>query len=755
MNSSPSLQQNPYIGDWLEFDTDTVIVHSGKVEIGQHVGNALQVIAADTLDLGLARIEIAAVTTSNSPDEGYTAGSNSVEHSGAAVRLACLATLSLLHERASTALNSNEDIRYAAGVFSAAQGAHEVSLWELSDAELLATRIDAVLTSDERAADASSIASRSASDWHTGRDDGASEGSYSANSLAALMRGERRFLHDLQVSDMWHARVLRPPHYHARLKHTAAIAQFEAHLATPVQASSTRADIPVDIRVVVNGSFVAVAGGDEWQVLSAAKRLATQLEWSEHQPLAGEDIHVSLTNAPRQSFAVIDGVPTTQPAAPPPSPSRQPSNVSLSARYDRPYQMHGSIGPSAALAQFVDGKLSVISHTQGVFPLRGALAEALNLEPAQVEVRHHIGSGCYGHNGADDVALDAALVAQALPGQAVLLKWTREDEHAWEPYAPAMAVQLRAELSSTGDVLLWQHDAYSDTHVQRPRAGLGEGGSARLIAAQHIANPSIPAPAKPNMSRHAGIHRNADPLYAFSERRISKHLVKNLPLRTSAMRTLGAFANVFAIESFMNEAAYAIQHSPVEFRLRHLKDVRARVVLERAVRRMARYRGNQPAEPIGNASQGYGLAIAQYKNAQAYCAVAVQLQVDAGAEVQLQHAVLVADAGRVIDASGLRSQLEGGFIQAASWTLLESVEYDAGGITSRDWDSYPILKFTQIPTIDVELVDQPEQPSLGAGEASSGPAGAAIANAIFDAVGVRARRMPFTPRNLRQAALDS
>lgn len=747
MNSSPSLQQNPCIGDWLEFSADTVVVRSGKVEIGQHLGNALQAIAADTLDLTLARIEIATVSTSNSPDEGYTAGSNSIEHSGGAVRLACLAVLTVLHQRASAALSTNEDIRYAAGVFSTARNAHRVSLWDLIDAELLATRIDAVLTSDEHATDATNIAGRSPNDWRAGHDNGADEGSHSAKSLAALMRGERCFLHDLQMPDMWHARVLRPPHYHARLKHTASIAQFEANLAGSIQASN--------IRVIVNGSFVAVAGGDEWQVLSAAKRLATQLEWSERQPLASEDIHVLLTNAPRQSFAVIDGVPTTQPVALPPTQPREPSNVSLSARYDRPYQMHGSIGPSAALAQFVDGKLLVISHTQGIFPLRGALAEALNLEPAQVEVRHHIGSGCYGHNGADDVALDAALVAQVLPERAVLLKWTREDEHAWEPYAPAMAVQLRAELSSTGDVLMWQHDAYSDTHVQRPRAGLGEGGSARLIAAQHIANPSIPTPAKPNMSRHAGIHRNADPLYSFSERRISKHLVKNLPLRTSAMRTLGAFANVFAIESFMDEAAYATQHSPVEFRLRHLNNARARVVLERAVRRIARYREEQPAEPIGNVSQGYGLALAQYKNAQAYCAVAVQLQVDAGAEVQLQHAILVADAGRVIDASGLRAQLEGGFIQAASWTLLESVEYDAGGITSRDWDSYPILKFTQIPTIDVELVDQPEQPPLGAGEASSGPTGAAIANAIFDAVGVRARRMPFTPWNLRQAALDS
>src|SRR3546814_24139 len=219
--------------------------------------------------------------------------------------------------------------------------------------------------------------------------------------------------------------------------------------------------------------------------------------------------------------------------------------------------MHGSIGPSAALALCEDGRLQVWTHSQGIYARRGSLAALLHLDADTVHVAHVPGAGCYGHNGADDAALDVALVARAIPGRPVLLKWSRADEHAWEPYGSCMAMDLRASLDADGAVIAWSQETYSDTHVMRPRLGVDGTGPGRLLAARHLARPIEPSPPQPNMGRQTGLHRNLDPIYAFPDRRLVKHLVRDLPLRTSALRTLGAYANVFAIESFMAALAEA------------------------------------------------------------------------------------------------------------------------------------------------------------------------------------------------------
>jgi CO/xanthine dehydrogenase Mo-binding subunit len=497
--------------------------------------------------------------------------------------------------------------------------------------------------------------------------------------------------------------------------------------------------------LVRDGSFLAVAGEDEFAVIRAAGRVARAARWHGSAPRIEGDLAEAVLAAPRRSLPVVDGTPRDEPY-PAAEAAPETAAITLQARYFRPYQMHASIGPSAAAARYRNGQLEVRSHTQGIFPLRASLAELFQMRDADVQVEHVPGPGCYGHNGADDAALDAALVARALPERWVVLKWTRDDEHAWEPYAPCMVVEMGASVDRRGRIVDWRHDAYGDTHRARPRPGAGGVGPARLLAATHLERPVAPYVPTPNMARHAGLHRNADPLYALQRRRIGKHLVSGLPLRTSAMRTLGAFANVVAIESFMDELARAADCDPLAFRLRHLDDARAREVLQRS------------AEAIGWGSAaktgggGLGLGLARYKNAQAYAAVAVSLRVDDDAVVHLERAVIAADAGRVVDRDGLAAQLEGGFLQAASWTLLEEVTFDDGGITSRDWDSYPILRFDAVPDIEVVLLDRPWSPSLGAGECSSGPAGAAICNAVFDATGVRARRLPLTPENLRAAA---
>jgi CO/xanthine dehydrogenase Mo-binding subunit len=262
---------------------------------------------------------------------------------------------------------------------------------------------------------------------------------------------------------------------------------------------------------------------------------------------------------------------------------------------------------------------------------------------------------------------------------------------------------------------------------------------------RHLADP-LPEPvAQPAMARHVGIHRNLEPLYTFLSPRLVKHLVRGLPLRTSALRSLGAFANVFAIESFMDELAEAAGEEPLAFRLRHLADPRAKAVLDAAAARLA------ASPPVPGC--GRGIAFAQYKNAKAYAAVGIELEVSEAAEVRLRRAVIAADAGQVVDPGGLTAQLEGGLLQAASWALYEAVTFDQSGITSRDWESYPILRFDNVPEIETVLLDRPGAPFLGAGEATSGPTAAAIANAIKDATGLRLRRLPFTPDAIRAAAL--
>jgi nicotinate dehydrogenase subunit B len=389
----------------------------------------------------------------------------------------------------------------------------------------------------------------------------------------------------------------------------------------------------------------------------------------------------------------------------------------------------------------------VWTSSQGVPVLRLALAQALGIDAACLRVIHVEGAGCYGHNGADDAALDAALLARALPGRPIHVQWTRSDEHAWEPYGAAMVIDLQASLDASGLVVDWNHDVRSFTHISRafPHGPQTSG----LIAAWHRAAPmSRPTP-RPALTYHMGIHRNADPLYAFARRRVVKHFLSGSPFRTSSLRALGAYGNVFAIESFVDELAAAAGQDPLELRFRHLADPRACDVLRAAAQRF----GWQPAPRPAGDGRGRGLALARYKNQKAWCAVVVELTVDdASAAIRIERAVIAADAGQIVDPDGIVNQLEGGFVQAASWTLREEVKFDRTRVTTTDWESYPIFRFGEIPELETVVLDRPGEPWLGAGEASQGPTAAAIANAIFDATGLRMRDLPLTPDRLRAHA---
>jgi CO/xanthine dehydrogenase Mo-binding subunit len=355
-------------------------------------------------------------------------------------------------------------------------------------------------------------------------------------------------------------------------------------------------------------------------------------------------------------------------------------------------------------------------------------------------VAHVEGAGCYGHNGADDVALDAALLARAAGGRPVRVVWSRADELAWAPFGPAMAIALEADVDAAGEVLAWRHDLWSNGHSTRP----GRAATPTLLAASHLErpfdrllaiNPPLPA---------GGADRNAIPLYDFPAQRVVNHRLLSMPLRASALRSLGAFANVFAIESFVDELAHARAEDPVAWRLRHLSDPRARAVVE-AVARRAGWTGWQRRE-----NRGHGIGFAKYKNLGAYCAVVAEIEAER--EIRVHRLVVAVDVGLVINPDGVANQIEGGAIQAASWTLKEAVRFDLARVTSAAWEDYPILKFSEVPVVEVEIVSRPDAPWVGAGEAAQGPTAAAIANAVYDALGVRVRDLPITPERI--AATD-
>jgi len=412
----------------------------------------------------------------------------------------------------------------------------------------------------------------------------------------------------------------------------------------------------------------------------------------------------------------------------------------VARRFFRPFLAHGSIGTCCAVARWDGDTVEIWTHSQGIYNLRTDLAKTLRLAPDQILVRHAEGAGCYGHNGADDVALDAAMVARAHPGCPVRVLWSRAEELGWSPVSPAMSVDVAAEAAADGTLLRWSHHVVSNGHSSRP----GRGTAPTLLAAGMLSEPfPVPPAINPSLAGGGGAQRNAVPLYRVPALHVGMSLVTAMPLRTSALRGLGSLVNVWAIETVMDDLAATVGTDPLAHRLRHLDDARARDVLSRAAA-MSGWATRTKREGIG-----HGLAVARYKNTGAWCAAVAEIE--AAERVFCRRLWLAADVGEVINPDGTRNQVEGGAIQGTSMCLLEAVRHDTRAITSDAWERYPILRFSEVPEVDVDLVPRPEAPPLGAGECSMGPVIAAIANAIADALGVRVTRWPFTPENIAMA----
>jgi nicotinate dehydrogenase subunit B len=712
--SLPSpFRRTPDLDGWIRIDPGgSVTLFTGKVELGQGIRTAVAQIGAEELDVSLARIRVAPVDTGYSPDEGYTVSSMSLETTGNAIRVAAAEArhimLTVAYEELEAPL---ERLVVRDGTISDPVTGRSTTYWDLFAGKTFGCQVTGA--GQPKGASAYRLVGRPVPRL----------------DLVAKVTGQARFVHDLELPGMVHGRVLRPPNYGARL------------VAVDEEAARR---LPGVLQVVRDGSFLGVVAQREEQAVAAVDALRAAASWEGGAELPDQAtlLDYVLDQADRPML-VLDGTPVEGPIPPIEAPAD--AAQTLTATYFRPYQMHGALGPSAAVAHFEDGRLTVWTHAQGVYPPRAAIAHVLGMAEDDVRVIHVEGPGCYGHTGADDAALDAALLARALPGRPVALKWSRADEHTWEPYGPVTVIHMQASLDAAGEVIDWNHDVWGYSHLGR--AG-SEGEASALLAAWYLARPFPRPRPQPGRGPHYSIYRNADPLYAFPVRRIVKHFLAESPLRISALRGLGAYANVLAIESFVDELAQAAGADPLAFRLRYLADERAQAVLQAAADRI----GWQPRPRPRGDDQGQGLAFARYKNRQCYAAVAVELGVDrASGRIRLERAVIAADAGQVVNPDGLSSQFEGGFLQGASWALKEQVGFDRQGVYTTDWYSYPVVRLPEAPAIETVLLDRPGQPYLGSGEASPMPTGAAIANAIFDAVGVRLRHLPFTPARVLAA----
>lgn len=668
-------------------------VRVGKVELGQGIATALAQIAADALGVSFQRIRLGEVVTGVSPDEGFTAGSRSVMDAGASLARACdQARAALLAEAAARFGVPVAGLRVDDGRISGADGALLGDFWSLARPELFDVPIELPAQPEPPP------------------DRGVTRRSVARPDLPAKLTGSPAFVHDLALPDQLFGRVIRPPAPGARL----------AQLDVTAVGTAT-------VAVLREGSFLGVLAEREEDAIRAAGELAAAARWTAGPQLPDETaLAATLTAGPAQ-----DSVVAAQPD--PAASAAVRSRVKL--RFSRPYLAHASIGPGSAVAVWREDSVQVWTHSQGIYPLRRAICQVCALAEDQLVVHHVAGPGCYGHNSADDVALDAVLLARAAQGRPVQVVWSRDDEFAWEPYGSPMLAEIEAGLGADGSVLSWRHDVYSYGHVARP----GYAGQHGLLAGWHARNTTeLPAASDPPMSSGGGSERNAVPLYDFPDLRVTAHRLLQMPLRTSSLRSLGAMLNVFAIECTLDELAQRCGVDPLEYRLRHLVDPRARTVLTTVAARAGWAARQDRAGP----DRGSGIAVARYKNSCAYCAVVAE--VEAGHQLRVRRLVLAVDAGCVINPDGLVNQVEGGAVQATSWTLLEQVRFDRDRITSRDWQSYPILSFAAVPEVEVSIVAQPDLPPLGVGECAQGPVAAAIANALAAALGLRVRDLPLT-----------
>ena len=695
-----SLKTTPELDSWIHLAPDgRVTVFSGKAELGQGIRTALLQVAAEELDVPPASITFVTADTARTPDEGLTAGSHSMQDSGTAIANAAANVRMLLTRAAARQWRlAPEGLRTTGDGHVVAPDGRRLDYGAL--AKGLSLQVEAVADAPRR---------DPASYRTLGRD-------LPRVDIPAKLTGGKAYVQDLRMAGMLHARIVRGPSHGTRL-------------IAPQLAAAARA--PGVVKLLQNGSFVAVIARTEWQAIQAMRMAQASDYVRTAPPLPVEDGVRHLQSLPSREIVVLDTHDGDRPKA-----------STLRAQYSRPWYSHASIGPSCAVALFKDDGLTIWSHSQGVFDMHRATAELVGLPPEKVRVIHTPSAGCYGQNGADDVTAEAAMIAMAMPGRPIRLQWMREQEFGWEPLGCGMVTQAEASLGLDKRIASWTYEVWSNSHNNRP---VRAGGYA---VAQEIEQPFPKQEPKPIPMPEGDGDRNANPLYDLPNMDVRYHFVPQMPLRVSALRSLGAHLNIFSLESMMDELALTASIDPLAFRLEHMRDERARAVMKAAAQAFG-WEGRRRSD----GRRGCGFAFARYKNEGAYCALAMEIEVERETGGITIHRVNAAiDAGQAANPDGIRNQVEGGIIQSLSWAIHEEMTFDESKRTGFDWGSYPILRFDQVPgSIEVEVMDRPGLPFLGAGETAQGPTSAALANAIADATGVRLRDMPLTPAKLKAA----
>jgi CO/xanthine dehydrogenase Mo-binding subunit len=697
------LKKAPYLDSWIRIGSDgKVTVFTGKSELGQGIKTALRQVAAEELSVKFEDIDLITSDTAQTPNEGFTSGSQSMSDGGTAILHAAAQVRELLIGLAATKLGVEATTLKAEGGKIIAADSRSVGYGDLVAGDVL--HVQAEPQSKRKDPKTFSIVGQP----------------IARVDIPAKVTGGVAYVQDMRMPGMVHARIVVPP----------------SPKATISALDSAKVErLPGVLKVHRDGNFLAVIAEREYQAVVAMNALAAATTWAENETLPDpKTIYDYLKSLPSKNYVILNRTATVP-----------PGGKTLSATFKRPYQMHGSIGPSCAIALFKDDAITVWSHGQGMFPLQASVAELLRMPKEKVRCIHVEGSGCYGHNGADDAGADAALLAVAFPGRPVRLQWMRDQEHTWEPYGPAMVSEISSTLDAAGNVIDFSYDVWSNTHSTRPESA----GNTMVgwLVSQPFAQPApqpIPQPA-------GGGDRNAIPLYKFPSAKVTHHFIPQMPVRVSALRALGAYMNVFSIESFMDELAAAANADPIEFRLKHLDDQRAKDVIATVAERFD-WKNWRKVGPY----HGRGFAFAKYKNLAAYVAIALDLEIDRDSgRIRLGRAVVADDSGQAVNPDGIKNQVEGAIVQAASWSLHEQVAFDRMRIKSRDWATYPILRFEEVfRSVEVHVIDRPGQPYLGTGEGGQGPTAAAIANAVAHATGQRIRELPFTAERVKAALLQ-
>ena len=669
-----------------------VTMYTGKVDIGTGIRIALPQMVAEELDVTLARVKLIEGDTALTPDQGPTWGSLSVQIAGVQLRQAAATARQALIQMAAQRFGSpSADLAVKDGViFVRAEPSRRVSYAELIGDQSFNLKLDPA-------------APLKRPNEHTvvGQ-------SVPRPDVVTKVTGAHTYMHDFRVPGMFHARVIRPPAIGATL--------------SSVDESSVKN--VKGAKVVRQGSFLAVVAESEWAAVKAAKQLkATWSSWDGLPEMSKLWAHVRATKVAKDDVAVNQGDPKAAIAS---------ATKTLKATYDFAIHTHGSMGPACAVADVKDGRAEIWSPSQAPHWLRREVAATLQMDSKDVHIQYLDGAGCYGRNGHEDATCDAALIAKLI-GKPVRVQWMREDEHGWDPKGPPTLVEISAGLDAQGNIVGW------DSELWVPKADITEWP--RTLAATHAGIPQKEA------INPGNIHRNLEPPYPFANQRAVAHRLDSTPFRPSWIRTPGRMQNTYANEVFIDECAAAAGADPVEYRLRYLTDPRGVAVL-RAAANLAKWetRPSPRRDQSAPIARGRGFAYVKYENARTYCAGVAEVEVNrqTGA-IRCTRFFVSHDCGQIINPDGVRAQIEGNVIQTVSRTLKEELTWNRSRVTSVDWASYPILRFPEVPEVIMELISRPNDPPWGVGEPSAVLPAPAISNAVFDAIGVRLRSVPFTP----------